>query len=129
MSGRVLLDTNVIIDLFANAPDIKENLTQASEVFVPIIAIGELYYGALKSGRVKENLAQIEKFAANNVVLACDSTTACRDGEIKNTLRKKGRPIPENDIWIAAIGLQYDLSLITQDTHFDYIESLKASMW
>jgi len=46
MSGRCLLDTNVIIALFADEMDVKENLAAAEEVFVPSIAIGELCYGA-----------------------------------------------------------------------------------
>lgn len=129
MSGRYLLDTSVIIGLFADDPEIKKNLAQAVEVFVPSIAIGELYYGALKSGRVKENLARVGEFAANNVVLGCDSDTARWYGDIKNALRMKGRPIPENDIWIAAIGRQHDLIVATQDTHFEEIEGLKISTW
>jgi len=129
MNGKYLLDTNVIIGLFANDPGVKEKLAQAAEVFVPSIALGELYYGALKSGRVKANLARVGEFAANNVVLGCNSDTARWYGDIKNALRTKGRPIPENDIWIAAIGRQYDLIIATQDAHFNEIEYLKVSMW
>lgn len=51
MSGKYLLDTNIIIALFADDIVVKENLIQADEVFIPSIAIGELCYGAKKSGR------------------------------------------------------------------------------
>ncbi len=129
MSGRYLLDTNIIIALFADDTAVKENLAGAEETFVPSIAIGEMCYGARKSVRVQENLTRIDKFAASSVVLGCDTDTAHRHGEIKNSLRMKGRPIPENDIWIAAIALRHDLTLVTRDEHFNEIESLKVATW
>ncbi|NJL54913.1 MAG: type II toxin-antitoxin system VapC family toxin [Spirulinaceae cyanobacterium RM2_2_10] len=58
MSGRSLLDTNIVIGLFADEAIIKDNLAQASEIFIPSIVIGELCYGARKSGRFAENLAR-----------------------------------------------------------------------
>jgi tRNA(fMet)-specific endonuclease VapC len=129
MSGRCVLDTNIIIALFADDPAIENNLAKATEVFVPSIAIGELCFGARKSGRVKENLARIDEFSASNIVLGCDIATARRYGEIKNALRTKGHPIPENDVWIAAIALQHDLTLVTRDTHFNEIDNLKMTTW
>jgi tRNA(fMet)-specific endonuclease VapC len=100
MNGKYLLDTNIIVALFADDAAVKSNLTQADEVFISSIAIGELCFGARKSVRVKENLERIDEFIADSVVLGCDIETARRYGEIKNALRMKGRPIPENDIWI-----------------------------
>ncbi|MBI3537466.1 MAG: type II toxin-antitoxin system VapC family toxin [Chloroflexi bacterium] len=129
MNGKYLLDTNIIIALFADDTAVKGNLGKADEVFVSSIAVGELCFGARKSARVKENLKRIDEFAANNVVLGCDTETARRYGEIKNTSRIKGRPIPENGIWIAAIALQHVLTLTTRDTHFSEIENLKMTTW
>jgi tRNA(fMet)-specific endonuclease VapC len=129
MNGRALLDTNVVIDLFANRPAVRQRLTEIQEVFISSIALGELYFGAYRSMRLNENLALIDEFIANNVVLGCDTETARRYGEIKNELRNKGRPIPENDIWIAAIALQHDLTLITRDAHFEEIVDLKKESW
>ena len=102
-NGKYLLDTNIIIALFADEANIKAHLAKAEEVFIPSIAVGELYYGANKSQRVKENLAKIEDFVLDNVILSCDSQTSRYYGEVKNSLRIKGRPLPENDIWIAAM--------------------------
>ncbi|MBH8563731.1 type II toxin-antitoxin system VapC family toxin [Nostoc sp. CENA67] len=118
MSGRYLLYTNIIIALFADEAVIKNNLAQADEVFISSIAIGELCYGARKSGRPQENLARVDELVANSTVLGCDAETARQYGEIKNKLRLKGRPLPENDIWIAALALQYGLTLVTRDGHF-----------
>lgn len=94
MSGRYLLDTNIIIALFAGDTMVEENLSKAEETFIPSIAIGELYYGARKSARVQENLRRIDEFAVSNVVLGCDTGAARRYGEIKNALRIKGVSYP-----------------------------------
>jgi tRNA(fMet)-specific endonuclease VapC len=129
MGGSYLLDTNVIIALFAGDTDVQGHLATADEVFVPSIAIGELCFGALKSGRPVQNLARIDEFAANNVVLSCDTQTAHRYGEVKAALRREGHPIPENDIWVAAIALQHGLTLVTNDAHFREIRGLAAEAW
>ena len=125
VNGRYLLDTNVIIALFAKDPRIHDRLETAEEVFVPSIALGELYFGAYKSSKIADNLARIDEFALNNAVLSCDTAIAKKYGEIKNRLKEKGQPIPENDIWIAALAQEHDLTLITNDTHFTVVENLK----
>jgi tRNA(fMet)-specific endonuclease VapC len=67
-----------------------------------------LYYGAYKSGRVEKNIQQIRDFIQVSEIIQCDESAADWYGQIKKQLRAKGRPIPENDIWIAAMALQYD---------------------
>lgn len=129
MSGRYLLDTNIIIALFADEVAVKNSLAHANEVFIPSIAVGELFYGARKSGRPQGNLERINEFLDNCTVLGCDAQTASHYGEVKNKLRLKGRPLPENDIWIAAVALQYNLTLVTRDAHFQEIENLKTVVW
>ncbi|BAY23886.1 PilT protein domain protein [Calothrix sp. NIES-2100] len=129
MSGRYLLDTNIIIAIFASEIAVKNMLAQADEVFIPSVAVGELCYGARKSGRSKENLERIDEFIANSTVLGCDVETARYYGEVKNKLRLKGRPLPENDIWIAALTLQHNLTLVTRDAHFQEVENLHAITW
>jgi tRNA(fMet)-specific endonuclease VapC len=129
VNGRFLLDTNIIIALFAKDPQIHERIPNAVEVFVPCIAIGELYFGAYKSVKVQENIIRIDEFALNNAVLSCNTKTAKRYGDIKSHLKDKGQPTPENDIWIAAIAQQYDLTLVTKDPHFNAIENLKIKAW
>ena len=129
MNGRYLLDTNVVIALFAGDENVANHLKDANEIFVPSIVIGELYYGAQKSEQVQANVQRIDEFVGENVILVCDAETGKKYGEIKDRLRQKGRPIPENDIWIAALGMQYDLILITRDGHFEEIEELKLETW
>ncbi|RDV83908.1 type II toxin-antitoxin system VapC family toxin [Ammonifex thiophilus] len=129
MSGKFLLDTNIVIALFRGDAAVQRNLAKAEKVFIPAIVLGELYYGALKSGQTEKNLAQIEEFVGGVAVLTCNVGTAREYGVIKNQLRAKGRPIPENDIWIAAIARQHDLVLVSRDDHFAEVEDLRLEKW
>ncbi len=129
MAGRFLLDTNIIIALFAGEAPVREHLATAAEVFLSSIAVGELCFGARKSERVAENLQRIEELATSSVVLPCDIETARRYGEIKSALRAKGLPLPENDIWIAAIAAQYGLTVVTRDGHYSRIDGIAVTAW
>jgi tRNA(fMet)-specific endonuclease VapC len=129
MSGKYLLDTNIVIALFAGDLPVKKHIATAEEVFIPATVIGELFFGALKSGRPKANSARIESFAVSNTVLACDIGTSREYGRIKNLLHKKGHPIPENDIWIAALATEHGLTLVSRDEHFKQIDELKRAAW
>jgi len=129
-NGRFLLDTSVIIAIFGGDNSVVKNMIQAIEILVPSIAIGELYYGAYRSGNVTKNLNQVGKFAVNNLILYCDINTAKEYGFIKNYLRRKGTIIPDNDIWISAIAKQYDLVLAVRDQHFVNLDDLvEVKMW
>jgi tRNA(fMet)-specific endonuclease VapC len=129
VSGRFLLDTNIVIALFAQEEAVQQQLAAASEVFVPSIVLGELYYGARKSARVATNVARVDAFAASSAILVCGTATAQQYGDIKSALRAKGRPLPENDIWIAAVAKQYGLTLVSRDGHFDEIDGLLVEVW
>ncbi len=129
VNGKFLLDTNIVIALFAGEQLVLDHLKRANEIFIPSIAIGELSYGAQKSGQTKKNLQRIETFVASNVVLPCDAVTGFYYGTIKEQLRKKGKPIPENDIWIAAIALQFDCTLVSRDEHFSIVHDLVVECW
>lgn len=104
-------------------------MVDSCEVFVASIALGELYFSAGKSKRPQVNKARVDQLAAENIVLGCDTETAKQYGDVKTALRLKGRPIPENDIWIAAIALQHGLTLITRDAHFNEVEGLEVAAW
>ncbi len=105
------------------------NLDRAGEVFVPAVALGELFFGAVKSGRPAENTARVEQFASERTVITCDLDVAREYGRLKQRLKEKGRPIPENDIWIAAAAKHHEMVLATRDRHFVEIEDLRTTDW
>ncbi len=128
MPGSTLLDTTAVIALFAADKQVCDRISHTN-VLVSSTVLGELYYGALKSARAAANVARVEEFAASVGVLACDAATAKHYGQIKDLLRSKGRPIPENDIWIAAVAMQHRLPLATRDDHFKAVEGLRLENW
>ena len=129
MNGNYLLDTNIVIGIFGNDSAVLSRLSAAIAVYVPAIVLGELYYGAYKSQRPLENCQRIADFSASCVILACDMVTAEHYGRIKNALRELGRPIPENDIWIAALASQHALTVASRDGHFADVATIATEAW
>ena len=124
MNGN-LVDTNVIIKLLNGDENAVRLFNGATDVAVPVIVAGELFYGAYKSSRSQENLGLFMDFLSDYTMLPVDSDIAKTYGEIKAQLVKKGSPIPENDIWIAATAKTHNLTLLTFDAHFSNIDGLR----
>ncbi len=122
------MDTNVVIALFGGDPAIVDSLKHRAAVFLCAPVLGELRYGARASARVESNLARLDQFAKALMVLPCDSETASAYAAVKFDLRGKGRHIPENDVWIASIARQHDLTLLTRGAHFQEIEGLETEL-
>lgn len=125
MTGnKCLVDTSIIVHAFRRNNEVSERLDAMEQVYVSVTVIGELYYGAYKSDNTEKHLKQMQSFLNNCKILQTDITTADIYGNIKAALAKKGKPIPENDIWIGAAALQYNLPLYTTDGHFDEIDGI-----
>lgn len=129
MGGEFLLDTSVAIAFINRDASVLEKVNEAAVIAVPSVVLGELYYGAEKSGRVRYNLDRIEEFSVGHVILSCDEGTARQYGVVKRALQIRGRPIPENDIWIAATAIQHGLTLVTRDAHFREVDGLALAEW
>ena len=128
-NGKYLLDTNIVIALFAGDSVVQEKVGNAEYIATGPPIIGELCFGAQKSTKISENLRKIDIFVQQSIIFSCDLETAQWFGIIKDRLRRNGRSIPNNDIWIAAIAMQNDLILVTRDSHFDEVESLQTERW
>jgi tRNA(fMet)-specific endonuclease VapC len=129
MAGNnYLLDTVIVIGYFNGEAIIRQKVAGLT-IYVPSIVIGELYFGAYNSQQVSQNVARIRIFTGLATVLPSDEATADQYGQIKQGLRAKGRPIPENDIWIAAVAMQYGLTLATRDQHFQQVNGLLLDIW
>jgi tRNA(fMet)-specific endonuclease VapC len=126
--GR-LLDTNAVIALQKKDPQFLTYAQGSFEVYIPVIVVGELYFGAYNSLHIPQNIQAIQDVIDDSVILACDLGTAENFGKIRHQLKAKGRPIPENDIWIAAIAMQYDLIVVTRDAHFHEIDGVTVEAW
>jgi len=130
MTGnKFLLDTNIITAWLKGETSVADKIDKAKEIHIPIIAVGELYYGAMYSSRVDKNIADINKITSNYNILVVDDAVSLVYGKIKAALKKKGKPIPENDIWIAAIAENHGLILVSRDKHFKEVETIKLKDW
>lgn len=135
MHGRLpnprgfLLDTNIVIAILNRDHSITQQITPEMDIHVPCIALGEAIMGAHRSGGTHKNLQAIKSFSKTLPILPCNAGTAEAYGSLHAYLLNKGRPIPDNDIWIAAIAHQRGLTLLTRDHHFRHIEHLSVLIW
>lgn len=128
MVGK-LLDTNAIIALQRGEVGIIDLLEASPDVVLSSVVVGELYIGAVNSQQVEANIEAIEELVALLPTLVVDTVTSYYYAQVRRHLKLKGRPIPENDLWIAAHALQHNLILVTDDGHFGYIDGLQLETW
>lgn len=117
---KVLIDTSAYSAFFRADQEIGEILISAAQVLVPAIVLGELHSGFRRGTRVEQNVRQLEAFLAkpSAEVVSVTAETANWYAEVDNYLIAKGRPIPRNDVWIAALAMQHGAILLTRDAHF-----------
>jgi tRNA(fMet)-specific endonuclease VapC len=96
---------------------------------MPVTVLGELLYGAFNSVKYRENEQAVRKFLSQSVLIPIDEDIAIQYADIRLKLKKIGRPIPENDIWVAATCLELDVILLTEDFHFKYVPNLNIINW
>lgn len=121
----MLLDTNVIIALFRRDADAGKALRDAERILIPVTVVGELLAAARKGGPLEQETSHIEALIAAGQVLDCDLETAHHYAAVREELRRSGRPIPENDVWIAALARQHGLVLASRNPRFDEIQRLR----
>ena len=123
------MDTNVVVAYFRGDQALRPQFAGAVPLHLPWVVLGELYFGAQRAQRRQDQLAFIRDLPTYAVVLFPDHDTAAIYGEVKAELAQLGKPIPDNDLWIAAIARQHDLPLATRDAHFGLVPRLKTLSW
>jgi tRNA(fMet)-specific endonuclease VapC len=123
---NVTLDTSAYSQMRRGNQAILDVVRRSGTVALSAIVLGELHSGFRAGNRCAENIAQLAQFLSKPSVRVLNVTeeTAMRYAEIDLYLRKRGRPIPRNDVWIAAIALEHGLQLVTLDVHFREIPLL-----
>lgn len=125
----MILDTNGLSAFADGDSNLEPILREADEIAVPVIVIGEYRYGIQQS----RNRVRYEEWLTECLlscrVLSVNPETAARYAEIRGELKRKGRPIPANDLWIAALARQHALPLLSRDQHFDLVPGLKRLEW
>jgi len=125
----VILDTNAISALSEGNPNILGALRSSRTHSIPVIVIGEFKFG-LQNSRQRIALAQwLSALEGQMEILSIDKSTADCYAEVMNELRQADKPIPSNDIWIAALARQHGLSILSRDTHFDNVTGIVRTSW
>ena len=127
-ASSLILDTSVIIDAFRGNDLIRQQLDSAGVLYLPSIVVGELHRGLYKSQKADEGRAKIARLQSVSIGLDVDAHTGEYFAVVDSTLAQKGRPIPDNDVWIAALALQHRLRLFTKDNHFKEVDGLELLM-
>lgn len=128
-TGSVMLDTTVVVGYFRRDPALHKKIDQVGDVYLPLVVLGELFYGAYKSANPIKMLAQVKEFLSGCILVYPNQTTADLYGQIKTELAVAGKPIPQNDLWVAAAAKELDLPLATRDQHFSWISGLSVLSW
>jgi len=124
---KIAIDTNAYTAFLSGESSVRDKLIYATDILLPTIVLGELYYGFYKGTRLRDNLVFLTRFMHDKrVVLGeIDENVARTYGEIQAKLRKVGKPIPSNDMWIAATCIELGYTLVAKDKHYDEVEGLK----
>ena len=124
--ARSLIDTNAYAALMAGDVEIARELGRSEAILVSPVVIGELLDGFLGGARMAENRAILERFRGKprTILVPITESTAEWFAEIKRMLKRKGSPIPMNDVWIAASCMEHGARLLTFDAHFSSIDGL-----
>ena len=122
----ILIDTNIYTHALRGEQETISVLQQVQEIGICSISIGELLSGFKAGTRGKKNREELAEFldAPRVKIFGIDEDTAEFYATILDELRKKGKPFPTNDIWIASVAFQYGFPLFTKDRHFEQISGL-----
>jgi len=124
-----MLDTNAVSAFAEGNPSVREKIAAGPGPYLPVIVIGEYRFGLLGARDRERRLAWLEELAGYWTVLEVSADTAATYAEIRQALKERATPIPSNDVWIAALARQHNLSVLSDDTHFDKVPGIRRVSW
>ncbi|HEV2997674.1 MAG TPA: type II toxin-antitoxin system VapC family toxin [Solirubrobacteraceae bacterium] len=125
---KLALDSNAYKALNQGEPRLAGEVRRAEKVGLPIVVLGELWFGFVNGSKLRENTEILERFLATPrvEVLRLDQHTTRVFGETATLLRRGGIAIQQNDIWIAALCKQHGFALATRDQGFQHVLGLEV---
>ena len=123
---RLALDTNRYVDLCKGVAETARLVSTAEAVLLPFVVVAELRAGFALGKRAADNERVLRRFLLKDgvEVLYPDDQTTHHYASAFRQLRLQGTPIPTNDLWIAALALQHNLTLHARDRHFDHLPQI-----
>lgn len=123
---QIVLDTNAYAAFKRNLPEAVEVIRRAPLIGINTIVLGELLAGFAVGAREAANKQELKIFLASRRVrlFGLDENTAEWYATVYRDLKRKGRPIPTNDMWVAATALQHGLAVFSFDSHFQHVDGI-----
>jgi tRNA(fMet)-specific endonuclease VapC len=125
----LILDTNALSAAADRDPAALEAVARAQRLAVPVIVLGEYRLAIAQSRRRTEYESWLREWIEAVTVLDIDDETTLHYAAIGLELKRSGKPLPANDLWIAALCRQHSLPLISRDRHFDVVKGLERIDW
>jgi len=125
----MILDTNAVSSLLSGDQQIGRVIANIELYYLPLPVVGEYEFGLLALGKRNRYKSLFRRLEAFSTILLPDRETANWYATIRHELKKRGTPIPEGDLWIAALARQHDLEILSRDEHFDVIEDVRRIGW
>jgi tRNA(fMet)-specific endonuclease VapC len=125
----MILDTNALSAWWKSEPEILAVLRGLVRICVPVPALAEFRFGVLQSTKRELMEMWMSKALSSTRILAIDEETTQAYASLRWELKRAGKPLPMNDLWIAAIARQHRLPILSRDSHFDVIKSIERNSW
>ncbi|MEO8347938.1 MAG: PIN domain-containing protein [Acidobacteriota bacterium] len=125
----MILDTNALSAFVDGGAEVGNVLRRQARAAIPVIVLGEFRYGIAESRRRAAYEAWLESQLSHFEVLAVTEETTIAYAALRVALRRLRRPIPANDVWIAALALQHRLPVLSRDQHFDVVPDIERRSW
>lgn len=125
----MILDTNAISALLDGNDRLGGLLGKLNSHHLPLGVLAEYLFGLRSSKRGTRLKSLLRKLEAESEILYPDRETIDWYVTIRHDLKRRGTPIPEVDLWVAALARQHNLSIVSQDQHFDLVPKVRRLSW
>jgi tRNA(fMet)-specific endonuclease VapC len=125
----MILDTNAVSALAGRDLKLLALLGDVARPLLSFVSVGEFRFGLLGSKKAEAGLVFLEALVLAMPVIYPDDGTCVCYSRIADQLKRHGRPIPQNDMWTAALAMQHEVPVLSQDRHFDFVEGVERVEW
>lgn len=125
----MILDTNALSAAAEEHSGVMVVLAGVHELALPVVVIGEYRYGIAQSRHRARYRRWLDSLINDCTVLDINEQSTHHYAAISVELRRAGKPIPTNDLWIATLCRQHDLPLLSRDQHFDVVSGIRRVDW
>lgn len=125
----MILDTNALSAYLDRTPEAVEIVSEARELAIPVIVAGEFAFGIAQSRHREAYERSLHRMLDRCTVPDIGIETARHSAAIRLELKGAGKPIPANDLWIAALSRQHAIPVMSRDSHFDFVGGLRWQTW